>query len=85
MQLARILAVQPVLPATLVVRWQDRTEDRIDLAAWIAAGSSILAPLLDPKVFRTAEVVGHGSAVQWAGTEDLAIDAVHLHSLVKSA
>lgn len=85
MPLPRILAVFPFVPATLVVRWQDGSERRVDIGAWIVAGGPILAPLQDPAVFLTAKVVGHGSAVQWAGPEDLAIDAVHLQLLAKGA
>jgi hypothetical protein len=52
----------------------------VNLAGWIASGSSDLAPLADPERFATARLMEWGSAVTWAEGEDgdPGIDASHL-------
>lgn len=64
----------------LVVTWEDGSEDRVDLTAWINS-SELLAPLCDPKVFRQVRVGEWGWDIVWPGNEDLALDAHHLKRL----
>lgn len=74
----RIGKVKAVVPSKLTVSWKDGSTDRVELVGWIATGGDILAPLHDPKVFKTAHVGLYGAMVAWGDDEDLAIDALHL-------
>ncbi len=82
-KLPRIMKVAPSAPAMLHVSWSKARADKVDLRGWIATGGAILAPLANEATFMTAEIVDHGTAVGWAGGDDLAIDAVHLHALAE--
>ena len=77
----RISKVKAVGPSEIEVIWKGGGIDRIELAAWIATGDDILAPLRDPAVFKTARVGLYGSMVAWADNDDLAIDAFHLRRI----
>lgn len=65
------------------VTWHHGGSDRADLTGWIETGGPLLAPLLDGAVFATGQPVDHGSAIQWAGGDDLLIDAAHLLLLAR--
>lgn len=79
----RISKVKAVGPSSIEVTWKGGGTDRIELTGWIGAGDDILAPLRDPKVFKTAHVGLHGAHVAWADNEDLAIDAFHLKRIAE--
>lgn len=54
-------------PSTIDVTWDGGDTDRVELARWIATGGDVLAPLLDPKVFKTAHVGEYGAHIAWGG------------------
>ncbi|MGV8839508.1 MAG: hypothetical protein ACWA6X_04305 [Bauldia sp.] len=82
--LPRIASLKVVGPTTLDIRWKpvdgQASRSTVNLAGWIASGSSDLAPLADPERFATARLMEWGSAVTWAEGEDgdPGIDASHL-------
>jgi hypothetical protein len=74
----RIKSVAAEGATVLKVKWRGGSNDRIDLAGWIATGSAVLVPLKDPSVFSQPRVVEYGTAVAWGDDDDLMIDAAHL-------
>lgn len=80
----RIDAVQVVGDTVLLIQCKHMAEARrADLAGWIATGGELLAALADPKVFATAHVAEWGTAIGWAGDDDLMIDAEHVCALAR--
>ncbi|HYH19777.1 MAG TPA: hypothetical protein VD995_14280 [Azospirillum sp.] len=77
----RIAAVEAATGRMLIVTWDHGGTDEVDLSGWI--GFHDIAELRDESVFRRPEIAEYGSAVQWAGNEDLAIDSVHLELLAE--
>lgn len=77
----RVVAVEAAAGHVLVVTWDHGGTDQVDLSGWI--GLHDIAELRDEAVFRRPEIAEFGSAVQWAGNEDLAIDTVHLELLAE--
>ena len=73
--------VKVAAPSAITVTWKGGGTDHIELAGWVATGGDILAPLLDPKMFKTARVGEYGAMVAWGDSEDLAIDALHLQRI----
>jgi hypothetical protein len=78
MAIPRISKVKAVGPSKVTVTWKGGGTDHVELVGWIATGGDILAPLLEPKVFKTAHVGLYGAMVAWSDDDDLAIDAFHL-------
>lgn len=77
--IARIATIEPAPPSTLIVRWRDGKQTRVDLADWIATGGALLAPLREPALFATARTGLYGASIVWGEEDgDLAIDAFHL-------
>lgn len=77
----RLRAVDTAPGSTLVVTWEDGRTDRVDLSGWLEAGHPYFHRLRDPALFATATQTG--SAVEWGGDEDLAIDSLHLALLAE--
>lgn len=61
--------VKVVGTSTIDVTWDGGDTDRVELARWIATGGDVLAPLLDPKVFKTAHVGKYGAHIAWGITK----------------
>lgn len=76
--LTRILSIEVVGAAALLVEFSNGAKATFDLTQWIAGGSPTLDPLNEPEVFATAEIGFNGRAVIWNARLDLAIDAVNL-------
>jgi hypothetical protein len=68
-----VVAVEPVSPLELVVRFEDGTEGRVRFEASHLSG--VFEPLKAPEVFRQARV--EAGAVTWPGDIDLAPDAMY--------
>ena len=79
--LPHMAGVRVTGPPALRAKGKDGTADTVDLAGWIATGAPILDPLSKVDTFRQASVGDHGASLEWGDDDDLAIDAVHLHTL----
>lgn len=79
----RIDVVKVVGPMTVNVQWREGSKDDVDLAGWVDTGGALLVPLANPETFKDVRVVEHGAALEWAGDEDLAIDAHHLSLIAR--
>ncbi|MCK0197745.1 DUF2442 domain-containing protein [Ancylobacter sp. 6x-1] len=80
-ELPRIASVEVTGATTLRVQWADGAADMVDLAGWVATGSPVLDPLSRTATFAQVRVGDYGASLEWGDDDDLAIDAVHLHTL----
>ena len=81
--LPRIAAVDALVGPHLTVTWTSGGRDDIDLSGWIATGGAFFAQLSDTRVFASAVPAEYGTMVQWAGDDNLVIDAFHLALLAE--
>jgi Protein of unknown function (DUF2442) len=68
-----VVAVQPIHPGTLAVRFADGTEGRVRLEPTHLYG--VFEPLKDPAIFERVRV--EYGTVTWPGEIDLAPDAMY--------
>ncbi|EWY41527.1 hypothetical protein N825_28240 [Skermanella stibiiresistens SB22] len=62
-------------PYSLHVTWRDGVTDIIDMTG-VVSGSDIFAPLKDPDLFATAQVIDWGSGIEWRNGLDYSSDSL---------
>ena len=67
----------------VVVTKNDGSTLRADLTGWIATGGPVLRRLHDPVTFSRVDVVDFGTALEWDGDENLALDMAYLEMLAE--
>ncbi|UEM18418.1 helix-turn-helix transcriptional regulator [Skermanella mucosa] len=73
--LRRIDKISASAPYLLHVTWRDGGDDEVDMTG-VVNGLDIFAPLKDPELFATVEVVDWGSGIEWRNGLDYSSDSL---------
>ena len=72
----RVIAVRPLAPFKVWLRFADRREGIVDLEETFAQGG-VFEPLRDPETFARVRIEREFGTIEWPGEVDLDPDALY--------